>query len=204
MPTVKTIFKARCGLATADAISAKYPNYAAHIINIIERRAEWSMVDRMELSLRGNNTTAYREAGMLVLKDNIFHRLRAYNVAQLTDFMLTRFEDYHVRRLTDVSNTRLPSHGVISRFYPSQKDVCLDDVREVDTIEYCVSSSNRVQTYDVNMELHSSTCEVRRTGAPCKHQAAVVKKYGVASLNLLPVNSVSGRKLFCTIVTGTT
>ena len=131
--------QARCGLTIADAISAKYPNYATHITNNIE----WSLVDRMELSVRGNHTTTHCEAGMTVLKDKIFHCLRVYNVAQLTDFMLTRLEDYHVHRLTDVSNNWLPSHGVISRFYPSQKDVCLDDVTEVGTNGYCVNSRKR-------------------------------------------------------------
>ena len=51
-----------------------------------------------------------------------------------------------------------------------------DDVTEVGTNEYCVNSSSRVQTYDVNVELLTSAYEVGRTGAPCKYQAAVVKK----------------------------
>ena len=147
----------RCALISTDAISIKYPRFVTHIDNIIGRRAEWSLVDRLDPSVRGHNTTAYCEAWMRVFKDKIFHRLRAYNVAQLTDFILTRLEDYHMCRLADVANNRLPSYSVMSRFYPNHRDISLDDVNSVGNDQYTVLSSKRVQTYDVDMQLDTCT-----------------------------------------------
>ena len=192
----------RCAAITTDAISITYPQFVAHVNNILSRRAEWTLVDRLNLSIRGNHTTAYCEAGMRILKDKIFHRLRAYNIVQLADFMLTRYEDYHMCRLTDVANNRLPSYSVTSRFYPNHKGISLDDVTSAGNDQYTVLSSRGVQTYDVEMQLHTCTCPVGETGAPCKHQAAVVKKFGVASLNFLPVHSITQRKKFHYIATG--
>ena len=192
----------RCAAITTDPISVRYPQFVAHINSILSRRAEWSLVDRLNLSIRGNNTTAYCEAGMRVLKDKIFHRLRAYNIVQLADFMLTRYEDYHMCRLTDVANNRLPSYSVTYRLYPNHNGISLDDVTSAGNDQYTVLSSGGVQIYDVDMQLHTCTCPVGKTGAPCKHQAAVVKKFGVASLNFLPVHSITQRKKFHYIATG--
>ena len=62
----------RCAAITTDPISVRYPQFVAHINSILSRRIEWSLVHRLNLSVRGNNTTAYCEAGMLVLKDKSF------------------------------------------------------------------------------------------------------------------------------------
>ncbi|KAK7895275.1 hypothetical protein WMY93_020600 [Mugilogobius chulae] len=43
---------------------------------------------------------------MRVLKDQIFHRLKAYNITQVVDFITTRHEYYYIRRLIDVANNR--------------------------------------------------------------------------------------------------
>ena len=91
---------------------------------------------------------------------------------------------------------------VMSRFYPNHRDISLDDVNSVGNDQYTVFSSKRVQTYDVDMQLDTCTCEAGKNGAPCKHQAAVVKTFGVVSLNFLPVHSIAQRKQFYFIATG--
>lgn len=45
----------RCAMVSTDAISIKYPQLVTHIDNIIGRRAEWSLVDRLDLSVRGQH-----------------------------------------------------------------------------------------------------------------------------------------------------
>ena len=44
---------------------------------------------------------------MRILKDQIFERVRAYNVVQLLDFLATRVSSYYERRLTDLANGRV-------------------------------------------------------------------------------------------------
>ncbi|XP_071959838.1 uncharacterized protein [Antedon mediterranea] len=187
----------------ADATSLKYPGFVAHVNEIYERRVTWSLAHRKDLRTRGNNTTAYCEAAMRILKDKIFYRLKAFNICQLTDFVLTRLENYNVRKLTDIANNRLNSNNLISRFYPCPKDVSPDAVTKLGNCqEYTVKSGRENTYYNVNMDIGICTCPIGRTGAPCKHQAAIMHKYSIESSNFLPVQSVDMRKLFYTIATG--
>lgn len=188
--------------ACHDTTALKYKGYIGHVEALYERREEWTLAARKDLNVRGHHTTAYCEAGMRVLKDKIFNRLKAFNVCQLTDFMLSRYEDYNIRKLIDISNNRLPGHSLKSKYYPSVKDVPLDTITRVGGNDFSVPSSRKDDVYHVNMDLGTCTCSAGETGAPCKHQAAVIACYGLASNNFLPVNSPDLRKVFQTIATG--
>ncbi|KAJ8018274.1 hypothetical protein HOLleu_43823 [Holothuria leucospilota] len=196
---LETIFQRS---AENDPITQKYPNYVKHLETQYLRRDLWAVAARKDLSTRGNNTTAFCEAGMRVLKDNIFHRLRAFNICQLTDFILTRLEDYYIRRLMDVANNRLSGYSTTSRFYPDHKDVNLESIKKIADNEYMVQSSHGDVSYNVNTELGTCLCPVGRSGAPCKHQAAVINKFSLSSLNFLPVKSAKIRKIFYAIAIG--
>ena len=52
----EVILAERCALATVDPIALKYANYGMQITAITKRRAEWSLVDRMDLSTTSNAT----------------------------------------------------------------------------------------------------------------------------------------------------
>ena len=75
--------------AKTDPIALGYPCYVQHLDNIYERREAWAICMRKNLPIRGNNTNNFVEAAMRVLKDNVFYRVRAFNVIQLQDFILT-------------------------------------------------------------------------------------------------------------------
>jgi hypothetical protein len=77
----------------------------------------WAICYRKDLPLRGNNTNNYAEAAMIILKDQIFERVRAYNIAQLLDFLLTRMTSYYERRMTDLANGRVDV-TISRRFMP--------------------------------------------------------------------------------------
>ncbi|KAJ8043335.1 hypothetical protein HOLleu_10379 [Holothuria leucospilota] len=189
-------------ITDVDEICKKYPKYIEHVPASFERRVSWSSVDRQELKTRGNNTTAYCEAAIRILKDKIFHRLKAYNICQLTDFILTHLEDYNIRKLTDISNNCLSANLLVSRFYPCAKDVQMESIDQVGDKEFRVRSAKGNEVYDVNMEIGICTCPSGRTGTPCKHQAAIMKKYGLDSGNFLPVQSPEMRKLYYNMATG--
>ncbi|XP_056151032.1 uncharacterized protein LOC130125479 [Lampris incognitus] len=68
---------------------------------------------------------------MKVIKDNVLHRLKAYNLSQLVDFMVTRFEDYYIRRLTDFASNRV----VRRQPRPSTSDVDCQRITRKNTLE---------------------------------------------------------------------
>ena len=53
--------------------------------------------------------------------------------------------------------------------------------------------------YTVDMELCTCSCSVGQTGAACKHQAAIAKRYNISSLNLIPISCKVTRQLYATI-----
>ena len=55
--------------------------------------------------------------------------------------------------------------------------------------------------YTVNMDMGLCTCPVGSTGAPCKHQGAVLKKFNIPPFNPLPVSSPDTRESLRAIAT---
>ena len=56
--------------------------------------------------------------------------------------------------------------------------------------------------YTVDMELCTCSCSVGQTGAACKHQAAIAKKYNIASLSIVPIHCKKTRQLYAYIARG--
>ena len=56
--------------------------------------------------------------------------------------------------------------------------------------------------YVVDMELCTCSCSAGQTGAACKHQAAVAKRFKIAKLNTVPIHCKATRQLFATIARG--
>ena len=177
----------RCAAIDTDATAAKYATYVAYVQCAIERRVEGGWVPAVEASCC----------------DRVFHRLRAYNVAQVADFVVTRFDEYHRRRLTDVAAGHLPGHAAVSLLYPTDADVDIDTIMKVSADTYTVENSRGGGAgFDVDMSLHVCTCACGRTGAPCTHQALVLRHFGVEALGLAHVRSSSLRSLLRYIGTG--
>ena len=56
--------------------------------------------------------------------------------------------------------------------------------------------------YIVNSEFGTCTCPVGVSGAPCKHQGAVLTKYHIATLNFLPSLKPEDRMVYAYIALG--
>ena len=190
---------------TNDETAVKYTEYLSHLAGLFDRRNEWALCLREDLPTRGNNTNNYVEAAMRVLKDKVFFRVRAFNVVQLLDFSLTRLEAYYERRLIDIANNRLDM-TLSRRFLPSnQGKIDKDMVIPVGGSIYSVCSETKQGVvYSVDMSMGLCSCYVGNTGAPCKHQYAIVKHYNVESLNFVPVSSPMLHNLFYQVATGCT
>ena len=68
------------------------------------KREFWAITYCQDLPVRGNMTNNFCEAAMRVLKDQILHRTKEFNVQKLFDFILSRMEGYYQRRCLYVTN----------------------------------------------------------------------------------------------------
>ena len=71
-------------------------NFIKHVDTYWERRQEWAICYRDSTSTRGINTNNYAEAGIRILKDIVFQRIRAYNLVQFFEFITVTFEMYSI------------------------------------------------------------------------------------------------------------
>ena len=88
----------------------QYPKFLSHLKSLWPRRKEWAHCYRKRLLLRGNHTNNYSEAGMKILKELIFSRVKAYNMVQVFHFLSETLESYYCRKLLSVSNNRLDTY----------------------------------------------------------------------------------------------
>ncbi|KAJ8337870.1 hypothetical protein SKAU_G00368360, partial [Synaphobranchus kaupii] len=163
----------------------RYKRFLTYLQNLYSRREFWALSYREDLPTRGNQTNNYVEAAMRVLKDKILQRTKAFNLPQLFHLFTSRLESYYEARVTDVALGRWEAFQQ-SRFLATESNIEPSDICQVGERKFEVKASTSGQTYAVDMELELCTCPVGHTGAPCKHQAAVVKNYKVHSNNFLP------------------
>ena len=65
---------------------------------------------RKHLLIRGNRTNNYAEAGMRILKDLVFSRVKAYNLVQMFSFVTECLELYYTRKILSVAHNRYEHH----------------------------------------------------------------------------------------------
>ena len=114
-----------------DETASQFAQFINYSENLHKRKEEWALCYRKDTVIRANNTNNYAEAGMRILKDNIFNRTKAYNLCQLIDFLVNRLPAFYERKLTDVANNRLAQHSLNSRFYPSHHMISSNDIVKV-------------------------------------------------------------------------
>ncbi|XP_052464895.1 uncharacterized protein LOC128021631 isoform X1 [Carassius gibelio] len=166
----------------------RYRKFLTYLQNLNSRRESWALSYRRDLPTRGNQTNNYVEAAMRVLKDKILHRTKAFNLPQLFNLFITRLEMYYEARVTDVALGHWEAFHR-SRFLATQSNIKASDISQVGEKKFQVRSSTLGHTYTVDMELELCTCPVGHSGAPCKHQAAVVQNYNITSINFLPTTA---------------
>ena len=88
----------------------KYPHFIKNVSVLWEKKRLWAHCFRKLLLIRGNHTNNYAEAGMKILKELIFGRVRAYNLVQMFYFVVETLELYYKRKLVNIANNRLESY----------------------------------------------------------------------------------------------
>jgi hypothetical protein len=182
--------------------NCRYTCVKNHLVKVFATRKSWALCFRDELPLRGNNTNNFVEAAFGVLKDKVFLRNKAYNVTQLLAFLTTCLEHYYERRLIDAANNQLDLSR--SKYLGRSENIDMNSIIHVSEMYYQVPSENTSDLlYDVDMALGLCTCFVGKTGGPCKHQHAVLRKYPqLQSLNFAPTNSPSMCTFFYSLALG--
>ena len=59
------------------------------------KRHQWALCFRASLPIRGNHTNNYSEAGMKILKELIFSRVKAYNIVEMFHFVTDTLEMFY-------------------------------------------------------------------------------------------------------------
>lgn len=103
----------------------------AHLKRLYERREEWCLCYASR-SHYGNDSNTRIESGCRIFKERIFHRVKSYNLTQLTDFIVRRWSAHYVQKLLDISNNRYMPYMYGLPSYPSS-DIGNEDVAEVIT-----------------------------------------------------------------------
>ena len=78
-----------------------------------EKRTFWAHCYRTTTITRGNHTNNYAEAGIRILKDLVFARVKAYNVVQMFYFIVETMDLHYKRKLLNIANNRPESYIAI-------------------------------------------------------------------------------------------
>ena len=187
-------------------ILQKYPHAIARLEDFWKRRHQWALAYRMDKVMRGNQTNNIAEAGMRIIKDLVFGRVKAYNLIQMFDFITTVMERYFQNRLLDIAHSRYRA-GIELKFRNVHKlslDIPASDIQKTSNSTYTVLETIKgIQIdFDVDMDLGRCSCFTGYTGQPCKHQAVVAKVYNIATWSMPPFFSKETRQTFALIATG--
>ncbi|XP_062503901.1 uncharacterized protein LOC134180732 [Corticium candelabrum] len=85
----------------------KYPKFYSHMQSLWARRREWAHCYCRTILIGGNHTNNYAEAGMRILKELIFSRVKAYNLVQIFYFTTKIMERYYQSKLLSVAHSRV-------------------------------------------------------------------------------------------------
>ena len=185
----------------------KYPKFISYVSGHWPRRKEWALCFRKHLLVRGNHTNNYAEAGIKILKELIFNRVKAYNHVQMFSFVTECLELYYTRKLLSVAHNRIDRYISIKFQGLKSANISREHITLLDSeaATYLVASqTERGVKCLVNMELGVCSCNAGRDGSPCSHQAAIVRWYHVQSINCVPVLSPETRQKMATIALGST
>ena len=92
---------------SSDSTVKLYPKFLEHIKKYWSKRQRWALCFRTTLMTWGNNTNNYAEASIKVLKEQVFSKIKAYNLIEMVTFVADVMETYYQRRLLHLANNRI-------------------------------------------------------------------------------------------------
>ena len=110
----------------------KYPHFVNHMSTLWEKRNLWAHCFRKSLLIRGNHTNNYAEAGIKILKELIFGRVKAYNLVQMFYLIVETLELYYKRTFVNIANNRLESYIAVRFQGLDAKKISKHDITKAD------------------------------------------------------------------------
>ena len=156
-------------------------------------------------SVRGNQTNNYAEAGMRILKDLVFSRVKAYNLVQMFSFVTDCLELYYSKKILSVAHNRFEHHISLKFQGIKCSGISENHIEKLDEVNgtYLVSSQTECGVkYLVDIKLGVCSCNAGQDGFPCSHQAAIVKHFHIPSINCIPTLSPETRQNLAMIAIG--
>ena len=151
-------------------VAKKYPQFLQHINSLWPRRKEWAVCFRQDILIRGNNTNNYAEAGIRIIKDQVFSRIKTYNLIQMFSFITESMEVYYQRKLLNVSNNRLDNVVAEKFLGKGASTVQQGLIESLGNGMYKVQSRHRLQggeeKYHV-VDMHIGACKGKRWITMC-------------------------------------
>ena len=188
---------------TSDQIISTYPKFLQSVKDYWPRRQRWAICLRRHLIIRGNNTNNYAEAGIKILKEIVFGRIKAFNLIEMISFVVDVMEAYYQRRLIHLANNRIDRFIALRFCGIKYSAVSAETIHKGENnIFYVNSRSERGLVHTVDMQLGICSCKQGVDGAPCSHQAAVSKHFHVYSTNSVISLFPEKRKEFASIALG--
>ena len=189
-----------------DKTVRKYKNYIEHVkLEYLPCIKLWALHHRLNLPIHGMLTNNITESAIKQSKEQVFQRIKSFNIPQTLDFILTRYEQMYEIKLTLIASNR--SSGFHKRGYihdPKKGP----DATKVTKIENTMgifkvpSEFTENKYYVVNLKLGVCQCESGKWGATCKHQNVAAYVAKEQSANVIPVNNPNMRKKIFTLATG--
>ena len=168
----------------SSEIARKYPYFLKNINAQWEKRTFWAHCYRR---------TVIIEAGIRILKDLEFARVKAYNLVQMFCFIVKTMELHYKRKLLNTANNRVESYVAVRFRGIDAMKVRKEDITKGTHPEwYTVRSQSKMdQFHQVNMHIGVCTCTRGHDGSPCIHQAGIVVHFGDVSVNYISTLSAS-------------
>ena len=169
----------------------------------MDKAKDWAHCHRKCLIIRGNHTNNYTEAGIKILKELVFSRIKAYNMVQMFHFVVDIIDNYYQRKLLSIANNRLETYMALRFKGVNTKKIVSEDIQKGKDNWYRVrSQSDKLTWYDVNPTIGVCTCPQGRDGSPCSHQVGIVYNLGEESLNYICTLSAQARLQIAQLAVG--
>ena len=158
-----------------------------------QRKDIWCLAYRNE-KLHGHHTNNFAEISVRILKDEVLHRYKAYNVVDLVEKICVRMEDYYIKRLSNFAMSRDPKNRL--EFQREMKKAAYlqeCDITRTDNLFLVPSEADKTNLYIVDPQSGFCSCPSGKYGKFCKHQAGVSRFYKDVICNNLPPTTPQAR-----------
>ena len=118
--------------------ATKYPSFLQQLRSLWEKRQAWAHCYRTTIPIRGNHTNNYAEAGIIILKELIFSRVKAYNLVQMFSFITEIMEMFYQKKLLSLANNRIETYVALRFQGITSQKVAREDIKLAENGWYSV------------------------------------------------------------------